>query len=78
MNAFYAGARVIPHLPRSSLQLTDSTTIDLSLQKNDTYLSVLPDTMAYIEVKKITADGKNISLDNSSEYISVSPDGVPV
>ncbi len=34
LTSFYAGSRVVPHLPRSSMQLNDSITLDLDLQKN--------------------------------------------
>ncbi len=50
LTAFYLGSRVIPHMPRSSLQLRDAITINLDLQKNNSTLSVLPDTVAHLEV----------------------------
>ena len=55
LTAFYAGSRLIPHLPRSSLQLRDSITIDIDLQKNGKLLSVLPGTIAHLEVIRGTA-----------------------
>ncbi len=31
--AFYTGAQLVPHIPRSSLQLSDSISIDMNLRK---------------------------------------------
>lgn len=55
LSAFYIGSRVIPHLPRSSLQLMDGITINLDLQKNNALLSVLPGTVAHLEIIRGTS-----------------------
>ncbi len=55
LRAFYAGSSVIPHLPRSSMQLRDSITVDLDLQKNGKLLSVLPSTEAHLEIVRATS-----------------------
>lgn len=78
LTAFFAGSKVIPHLPRTSLQLNDSISIGVDLQKNGSLLSVLPDTMAYMEVVAVNANGTTVPQSQFAEYISISPSAIPV
>ncbi len=50
LQEFYTGARLIASMPRSSITLHDSITIDLTLQKKDTLLSSLPTSKAYLQM----------------------------
>ncbi len=73
LTAFYAGSRVIPHLPRASLQLSDSITIDFDLQKNWQLLGVLPSTEAHLEIVRGTAWGTNITSADLWNYLNITP-----
>ena len=55
LSLFYKDAQIVPHVPRSSIQLQDTITLDLHLQKGANYLASLPDTTAHLEIKNITA-----------------------
>jgi hypothetical protein len=74
LTAFFAGSRVIPHLPRTSLQLRDTIAIDLDLQKNNTLLNALPDTTAHLEIVSLNAGGANIASSKFADYISIAPE----
>jgi hypothetical protein len=43
--AFYSGAQLVPHISRSSLQLSDSISIDINLRKGDRHLVTPVDTV---------------------------------
>ncbi len=60
LTTFYAGSRLIPHLPRSSMQPRESISIEFSLQKNNTPITVLPGTIAHMEIISGIANGKKI------------------
>lgn len=72
IDAFYAGASIIPHLPRSSLRLRDSISINLDIQKGDKILAALADTVGYIEIVRATdSAGVLIPTTELSRYLSI-------
>ncbi|MBC7503535.1 VCBS repeat-containing protein [Candidatus Gracilibacteria bacterium] len=78
LTVFYAGSRLIPHLPRSSMQLSDSITVDFTLQKADTILGSLPGTTAYLEIISGTSGGKKIEKSDLQNYLDISPSNLTV
>lgn len=72
--AFFAGSRVIPHLPRTSLQLRDTLSIDVDLQKNNTTLTALPDTTAHLEIVSMNAGRASIAAFKFGDYVTIAPD----
>ena len=50
LTQFYSGSQIIPHLPRSSMGLRESISIDLRIIKNNTPLGILPGTEAHMEI----------------------------
>ena len=51
---FYVGSKVMAHLPRSNMNLRDSITVDLSLQKDNKILTTIPDTIAHLEIENVS------------------------
>ena len=78
LQAFFTGGSLIAHMPRSSMQLQDSISIDLSLQKNNTILSTPLGSRAYLEIVSIKSNGANIEKTKFDQYITIAPSEVPV
>ncbi|MBX9808982.1 hypothetical protein K2X92_01155, partial [Candidatus Gracilibacteria bacterium] len=76
--AFYSGAQLVPHISRSSLQLSDSISIDINLRKGDRHLVTPVDTVGKLEIVRINSMGQVVPNSKYNEYVSIAPDTVTV
>lgn len=60
------------------MQLSDSITVDFTLQKADTILGSLPGTTAYLEIISGTSGGKKIEKSDLQKYLDISPSNLTV
>lgn len=75
---FYAGSQLIPSLPRSSMNLNENITVNVSLQKNNSLVDVLPNTVAHLEVIWWVAWWNKIPSSELSKYLNISPSTIIV
>lgn len=60
------------------MNLKDSITVDLSLQKDNKILTSIPNTIAHLEIESVSVGGKNINASELGNYILISPENSTV